>query len=62
MSIPKLIKSADWRERLQAVHELGSVHIVSPEVLQSLLQAVRDKVFAVAYEAARSLALLGDDP
>jgi hypothetical protein len=60
MSIPSLLESDDWRERLEAVRDLGRTHSDAPEALESLLNATRDKVFAVAYEAARSLAILGD--
>ena len=59
MTVPKL-DSADWRERLQAVHDLGRDHVGSSEILPALLQAVHDREFCVAYEAVRSLALLGD--
>jgi HEAT repeat protein len=54
------LDSPDWRERLRAAQDLGRSQAANPGALEALLRALRDEEFAVAYEASRSLALLGD--
>ncbi len=59
MNTPRL-DSPDRQERLQAAHDLGFTPIATPAVFHGLLGAIRDAEFSVAYEAVKSLALLGD--